>query len=163
MTKQERQEMKERALQKMVSYCRSHPRSHYEIKGKLYTMGLWKLEINEILSYLIENNHVSEERFARKYTSGRLVKDNWGKEKIKQGLIQQHVSEYNIKHVLNSIDEDEYKEKLYEMARKKWDSIKGVEVDQFIKAKKTCNYLLYKGYEAKLVYQVLRELKSSEA
>lgn len=161
-TRKQRQEIKDSALSKMSSYCRIYPRSHYEIRSKLYSMGLWKPEVEEVLSSLIAGNYVSEEKFAKHHTSKRFDKDNWGKEKIRQELIKKHVSPYNIKYVLSKIDDHDYKEKLYELARKKWDSIQGIEVDVFTKTRKTANYLLYKGYESKLIFEVLNEIKKEE-
>ena len=145
----------------MQSYCRAYPRSHQEIKNRLYSMGLWKWEVEVILSKLIEDDKVSEERFAGHFVEGKI--GTWGKMRIKQHLIQQRVSEYNIKHVLKKIDNEEYKNKLYELAQQKWDSIQGADVNPFIKTQKTIKYLLYKGYEYKLISEAMEWLKSNEA
>ena len=159
-TRAERKEMREKALEKMSSYCRVTPRSHQEIKNRLYTMGLWKWEVEQILSRLIEDGKVSEERFARHFTNAKI--GSWGKMRIKQHLAKQQVSAYNIKHVMKKIDEEEYRNKLYEIARHKWDSIRGSDVNDFIRMKKTSDYLLYKGYEYKLVSEALEWLKNPE-
>jgi regulatory protein len=145
----------------MLSYCRSYPRSHQEIKNRLYAMGLWKWERDEILSRLIEDGQVNEERFAGHFVTDK-IKGDWGKMKIKKHLMQQRVSEYNIKHVMKKIDDEEYKTKLYDMARQKWDSIQGADISPFIKMKKTSDYLLYKGYECRLISEVLEKLKAGE-
>lgn len=160
-TKAEREAMREKALEKMTAYCRTTPRSHLEIRSRLYAMGLWKWEREEVLSRLISDGRVSEERFAGHFVSGKI--GNWGKMRIKKHLVQQHVSEYNIKHVLKKVDDEEYRNKLYEIAREKWDSIKGADIHPFLRIKKTSNYLLHKGYEYKLVTEVLEWLKEGEA
>jgi regulatory protein len=157
----ERKEMREKAFQKMISFCRAHPRSHQEIKRQLYTMGLWKWEVEQILSRLIADGKVSEEQFAKHFVATKL--GPWGKMRIKQHLARQRVSAYNIKHVMKKIDDEEYRNTLYEMARQKWDSIRGADINDFIKMKKTSDYLLYKGYEYKLISEALDWLKTGEA
>lgn len=156
-SKAEREQIKTTALDKMTAYCRSTPRSHQEIKNRLYTMGLWKREVEEILSKLIEEGHASEERFAAHLVEEKIR--GWGKMKIRQYLAQQQVSEYNIKYVLKKVDDEAYKNKLYELAQQKWNSIWGLDVNTFIKRKKTIAYLLQKGYEYKLICQALEGLK----
>lgn len=160
--KEERLELKEKAFKKILTYCRFCARSHQEIKDRLYALGLWKWEVEEILSRLIESNQVSEERFAGRFVESRVNKKDWGRMKIKKYLQQQHVSEYNIKHVMKKIDDTEYEDRLYEMAREKWDSIKGVDINRFLKIKKTAAYLIQRGYEYSLVSKVLDKLKAEE-
>lgn len=154
--------MKGLALKKMRSYCNYQPRTHRDVKEKLYTLGLWKKDVEELLSQLIEMGYVNEELFARSYAEERFKIQKWGKRKIQSQLKQRDVSEYNIEHVLKSIDETLYTENLNKHARKKWDSVKGIGANLFAKMRKTGNFLLQKGYESQLVWQALEKLKKGE-
>ena len=62
---------KEQALQKAIHYCSYQERCHSEVKEKLYSFGLNKKEMEEILAKLIEENYLNEERFAIQFTGGR--------------------------------------------------------------------------------------------
>ena len=42
---------KEQALQKLKHYCAYQERCHSEVKEKLYVLGVWKKEHDEIFDY----------------------------------------------------------------------------------------------------------------
>jgi len=44
---------KEQALQKLKHYCAYQERCHSEVKEKLYNLGIWKKDHDEIISTLI--------------------------------------------------------------------------------------------------------------
>jgi len=145
---------KEQALQKLRHYCGYQERSHSEVKEKLYSLGIWKKDQDEIISTLIEENYLNEERFAIAFAGGKFRMKQWGRVKIKYELKQKQVSEYSIKKALKEIDEDTYRETLQKLYEDKWDSLKG-EKNIFIKMTKTRDYLLQKGYEGELVKNLI--------
>ena len=55
---------KEQALQKLKHYCTYQERSHYEVEQKLWDLGIKKADHDEIISKLIEEDYLNEERFA---------------------------------------------------------------------------------------------------
>lgn len=108
----------ERALQKIKHFCSYQERSHQEVKDKLYSFGLYKNETEALLSQLIEENYLNEERYAIAFAGGKFRIRQWGRIKIKYELKQRGVSEYCIKRALASIDDDDYAktlEKLFEI------------------------------------------------
>ncbi|MEJ0106465.1 MAG: regulatory protein RecX [Bacteroidota bacterium] len=145
---------KEQALQKLKHYCGYQERSHSEVKEKLYSLGIGKKDHDEIISTLIEENYLDEERFAIAFAGGKFRMKQWGRVKIKYELKQKQVSEYSIKKALKEIDEETYRRTLQKLYEDKWDSLKG-EQDRFIKLTKTRDYLLQKGYEGELVKKVI--------
>ncbi|MEJ7684971.1 MAG: RecX family transcriptional regulator [Segetibacter sp.] len=72
---------KEQALEKIKQYCGYQERCHSEVKDKLYSYGLQKNEVDEIISQLIENNYLNEERFAIQFAGGKFRMKNWGRKK----------------------------------------------------------------------------------
>jgi len=98
----------EQAFQKIKYYCAYQERCHAEVKEKLYGYGLIKKEVEGILSSLIEEDYLNEERFAVQFTGGKFRMKKWGRLKIKAELKSRQVSEYCIKKALASIDEDDY-------------------------------------------------------
>ncbi len=97
---------KEQALQKLKHYCAYQERAHSEVKEKLYDLGVWKKDHDEIISTLIEENYLNEERFAIAFAGGKWRVKHWGRVKIKYELKQKQVSEYCIKKAMKQIDED---------------------------------------------------------
>src|SRR6478736_3420107 len=90
----------EKAWQKIKHYCAYQERSHAETRDKLYGFGLYKHEVETLLTQLIEENYLNEERYAIAFAGGKFRMKQWGRVKIKYELKQKQVSEYNIKNAL---------------------------------------------------------------
>lgn len=144
---------KEQALQKLKHYCSYQERCHHEVKQKLYDLGVWKKDHDEIISTLIEEGYLNEERFAIAFAGGRWRMKQWGRVKIKYELKQRQVNEYSVKKALKQITEEEYLKVLKELADEKYDSLKGEQY--LVRKKKTIDYLLQRGFEMELVKEVL--------
>src|SRR5215813_12063236 len=133
---------KEQALQKLKHYCNYQERCHSEVKEKLYELGVRRTEHDEIIADLIEQKYLNEERFAIAFASGRFRMKQWGRVKIKYELKQKQVSDYSIKKALKQINEEDYLEKLKELADDKYASLKSEQY--LIRRKRTIDYLLQK-------------------
>jgi regulatory protein len=148
---------KEQALQKLKHYCGYQDRSHNEVKEKLYSLGVWKKDHDEIIAALIEENYLNEERFAMAFARGKFRMKQWGRVKIKYELKQRQISEYSIKKALKQINEEEYMDGLKKLADDKYASLKSEQY--LVRKKKTIDYLMQKGYEPGLIQIAMSELK----
>lgn len=144
------------ALPKIKQYCAYQERSHSEVKDKLYNYGISKNDIDDILSKLIEDNYLNEERFAIHFAGGKFRIKRWGKVKIKYQLKQKQVSDYCIKKALAAIDTADYKKTLYKLADAKIATLKA-EKNIFIKKRKLQDHLIQKGYELDLVKVIVND------
>jgi regulatory protein len=147
---------KEQALQKLKQYCAYQERSHFEVKQKLWDLGVRRAEHDEIISSLIEEDYLNEERFAIQFAGGKFRMKDWGRKKIYYALKEKQVSEYCIKKALAQIDEDKYQETLEELAEKKYELLKSEQY--LVRKKKTQDYLMQKGYEPDLVIKAVDRL-----
>lgn len=147
---------KEQALQKLKHYCGYQERSHSEVREKLYSLGIWKKDHDAIISTLIEENYLNEERFAIAFAGGKFRVKQWGRAKIKYELKQKQVSEYCIKKALKQIDEEVYINTLKKLAESKYAASKNEQY--LVRKKKTFDYLLHKGYEPELINAELNRL-----
>ena len=147
----------EKALQKIKHYCAYQERNHRETKEKLYSFGLYKNEVEQLLSQLVEENYLNEERFAIAFAGGRFRIKHWGRVKIKYELKQKNVSEYCIKIALKAIDEKDYQKKLHQLAEAKLKILKS-EKNSFIKKHKLQQYLLQKGFESSLISSIVNSI-----
>ncbi len=146
---------KEQALQKLKHYCAYQERCHSEVKEKLYNLGIWKKDHDEIISALIEENYLNEERFAIAYAGGKWRVKQWGRVKIKYELKQKQVTEYCIKKALQQISEEEYLAVLKKLADEKYTSLKAEQY--LVRKKKTMDFLIGKGFEIDLVRKVIEK------
>ena len=147
----------EKALQKIKHYCSYQERSHQEVKEKLYSFGLYKDEVESLISQMIEENYLNEERYAIAFAGGKFRTRQWGRIKIKYELKQKRISEYCIKKGLASIAEDEYKKTLQKLFEEKKELLKK-EKEERTKKQKLRFFLLQKGYEPELISGLLSKI-----
>ena len=144
---------KEQVLQKLRFYCRYQQRCQSEIKEKLFELGVNKKDHDEIMSELIKENSVNDERFALAFASGRFKLKQWGRKKIQQGLKEKRVSDEIAQRALDQINKKEYGAILNKLARERYAALKHEQ--HFVRKKKTMDYLMQKGYEIDLVKDVV--------
>jgi regulatory protein len=145
------------AIKKAEHYCVYQDRCHQEMRSKLLEWGIYGLELENILTHLINHDFLNEERFARSYARGKFRIKHWGKIKIKQHLKSKQVSEYCIKKGLTEIDEEDYQKTIEQLIQKKMlelniRKLKPSYKNQIIK------YLMGKGFEYDMI-----EIKLNEA
>lgn len=146
---------KEQALQKLRHFCGYQERCHSEVKEKLYNLGVFKKDHDEIVAALIEEKYLNEERFAIAFAGGKFRLKQWGRVKIEYELKQKQVSSYSIKKALKQIDEEVYLRVLNKLAEEKYVALKDKQF--LVRKKKTMNYLAGKGFEMELVREVVEK------
>ena len=146
----------QQARQKIERYCAYQERSHQEVRNKLYGYGLFRGDVDEILTHLITDGFLNEERFARAYAGGKFRMKQWGKIKITNALEAKGVSANCIRLGLKEIDEEEYLTSLREIVRQKISLLN--EKNEFVLRDKIARYLLQKGYEPELVWGQIFEV-----
>ncbi|MET3981507.1 regulatory protein [Mucilaginibacter sp. UYP25] len=142
------------AMKKAEHYCAYQERSQQEVRNKLYDLGLWTDAVENIITRLIEENYLNEERFAKAYTKGKFNQKGWGRIKIKQGLKQKHVSPVLIKKALLQIDASDYMDTLTRLIEKKVATL--TEKDPYKRRYKLQQYALSRGFETDLTAEVLK-------
>lgn len=147
----------QQAVPKIKQYCAYQERCHVEVRDKLYSYGLIKPEVEEIIYTLITENYLNEERFAIHYAGGKFRMKQWGKNKIKLALKQKQISEYCIKKALKVIDETEYEKAFQKLVEQKLRILKS-EKNIFIKKRKLQDFLLQKGFENELIREEINKI-----
>jgi regulatory protein len=150
----------EEAKRKLEKYCIYQERCHKEIEQKLSEIDMIQEAKDLIIIHLIEHDFVNEERYAKSFARGKFRIKKWGKQRIIKELKFKGISEYNIKSALKEINEEEYFKTLMSLAKKKFDSVS--EKNSYKKSQKITNFLLYRGFENNLVYEVVKEVSDYE-
>lgn len=144
----------EKAHAKAQSYCAYQERSQQEVRDKLYDWGLHSAQVEQLISTLIQDNFLNEERFALAFAQGKLRIKGWGRIKIKQALKFKRVSDKLIQKALKSLDYDEYEQKLMDICAKKERLL--TEKDALKRRYKLQQFLLSRGFETDLIAEVLK-------
>jgi len=144
----------QQALTRAQKYCAYQERSQQEVRDKLYSFGLHKKEVENIIAELITSGFLKEERFAIAFAGGKFRTKGWGKIKIRQALVQKRVSETLIRQVLKGIDEQDYMKELKKIIAEKSKKIN--EKNPLKKNYKVAQYAISRGFEAELVWQIMK-------
>jgi regulatory protein len=143
------------ALAKIYRYCAYQERSHQEVRNKLFEFGLYKSEVDELISTLITEGFLNEERFAKAFAGGKFRMKKWGRLKIVNELEAKGLTGNCIKSGLKEIDENEYRATLEKLVTKKSSLLS--EKDQFVKRDKLSKFAIQKGFEPDIVWSLLKE------
>jgi len=126
------------------------------VRYKILEYKVYGDELEEIISELIKENYLNEERYAQSYARGKFRMKRWGRNKILIELKKRKISPYCIKKGMKEIDEEEYQKTIDKLVTDKWASLSGHEA---IKRKKVFEFCYRKGYEAKYINEALSRCK----
>ena len=143
------------ALAKIYRYCAYQERSHQEVKKKLYDFGLTTDEVDQIVSKLITEGFVNEERFAKAYAGGKFRTKKWGRVKIENELNALGLSTRCINTGMKEIDHEDYQNTLQQLLDKKNNLLS--EPDHFVRRDKLAKFAISRGFEPDLVWKTIKE------
>ena len=145
----------EKALQKAESYCAYQERSQQEVRDKIYSWGLHRNDVENILSTLMTTGFLKEERFATTFARGKFRIKKWGRNKIREALRGKKVPEPLIKNALSEIDEREYGKILHDVIVNRSKTV--TEKNTIKRNYKIASYVISRGFEAELVWEALNQ------
>lgn len=145
---------------KAAHYCAYQERTQQEVLTKLRSLELSQDEADEVLSELILEDFVNEERFSKTYAGSKFRLKSWGRKKIVFELKKKGISEFCLKKGLEEINEDQYRQKIFDLFAKKDRSM--TSKNQYDRMAKLTRHLISKGFEPELVRDCLQEFLKSE-
>ncbi|MBP6334036.1 MAG: RecX family transcriptional regulator [Bacteroidia bacterium] len=123
------------------------------MRNKLYQWGLHRDEVESLISELIKDGFLKEERFAVAFTGGKFRQKKWGRIKIRQALQEKKVSEPLIRKALSEIEERDYIKTLKEVIKNRDKTVK--ESNSYKRKHKIASYAIQRGFEPELVWNIL--------
>ncbi|TVQ89657.1 MAG: RecX family transcriptional regulator [Bacteroidetes bacterium] len=141
---------------KLAKYCAWQDRCTFEAERKLAELGASKTEMAKTLKWLKDENFLNDARFASSFARGKFVNNKWGKQRIIAELRSRKIEDAFITTAIEEINQKDYAETLKNLALKKWKELKTV--DSYSKKQKTAAFLVNKGYEADLVFNILDKI-----
>ena len=85
----------DRAREKAMRYCSFQERCQLDITNRFIAWNVEKENWDKILDYLIEEDFLNESRYVEAFVRGKFIIKNWGKNKIKMGLMAKRVFDEN--------------------------------------------------------------------
>jgi len=148
--------MKNSALNYALWLLGRRDRSIGEIKEKLVSKDYNAEEIKAAIEFLLKNNFLNDERFAKNYIQNQLIIKPIGGYQLKIKLQKKLVPKDIVEKVLEESDVDES-----ELARtvfERWLKINSAKEKKY---EKVCRHLLSRGFNWEVVKEILEKNKQS--
>lgn len=149
------------ALNRAAALCARSEQATGDMREKLMTWGLSCADAHEILRQLTEQGFLNEHRFARAYVKDKFTLNGWGKIKIAHQLRLKGIPTEVIDEAMDAIDDDAYRERLIELLRNKWRSVKSREPRAAWAA--MMRFASSRGFEAALSSQCVKQVTLIDA
>lgn len=150
-------ELKNDVLDQLYRFLSYQERCTQDIVKKLYKLSIEPQYHDEYIQHLVDENYLSDERFARLFVKGKIKGNKWGKRKVAYALQQKQLNSTLIDDALNSFNAEEYEQIALSVAQKKLNGIKLA--DTYKRKQKVYNYLAQKGFEPPVIQSTLQQLE----
>ncbi len=151
---------REGAFLMAANLCAKSEYCETEIKKRLHRWGINTIDINHIIDELYRNRFLDEYRFASSYAKDKYRFNGWGTRKIRFYLKNYGINTDAIETGIDSIDQDEYKECLFNQLIKKNSNH---DLTNYEQRAKVFNHLKNRGYETELIWEAINKLMNSDA
>jgi len=143
-------------LAQIMHYCAYQERCHTEVRYKLVALGARGEELENIMTTLIAENFLNEERFACSFVRGKFYHKQWGRIKIVHELKQKDISTYCINKALKEINASDYYETVTQLVVKKLNDLQEND-NVWVTKQKIFRYLVQRGFELEIVQEVVKD------
>ena len=149
-----------KALKKLATYCAYQERCHFEVMSKLEELQVNEEDAKKVFQTLLDQDFVNEKRFVESFVRGRFGLKRWGRVRIRQELKMRDISDQLIREGLDLLEPEAYHDTLIYLAERKWKLTK--ETNLYKKKSKVVRFLIFRGFESEMVWEVVRELSNKE-
>lgn len=113
------------ALLRLSSLCSRSEHSTGEMRDKLRRWGVDQETSDRVVSRLVSERFVDDERYCRFFVRDKIRFDRWGRRKIEQALYAKGVDQDISAAVLDEVDDEEWTEALRPLLASKRCTVKG--------------------------------------
>ena len=141
------------AYLQLAALCAQAEHCQQEMRDKMRRWELDETVQNRIVTRLVKERYVDDERYARAFVKDKIRYNKWGRRKVQQALWQKHIDADIQQRVLDEIDEKEYLDILRPLLKQKRKSIKA-ESDYELN-QKLMRFALGRGFGFDIIRQCL--------
>ena len=148
-----KEKTEQEAFLQLASLCANAEHCQHEMLEKMKRWELSEEAQARIMSKLIAERYVDDERYARAFVNDKIRYNKWGRRKVQQGLWLKRIDKDIQQAVLDEIDEKEYLNVLKPLLKQKRKSIKAnsdYELNQ-----KLVRFALSRGFTFDIIRQCL--------
>lgn len=143
----------EKAYRRATARCSRAECCRQDLSQSFLRNGLSEAEAEELLLRLEDENYLNADRYAKAFAHDKLRYDGWGRQKIRQSLLLKRIPETSIREAFATIDEEEYRQRLTQIIRKKAATTTASTTYEL--HQKVARYAISRGFEPQLVFDSL--------
>lgn len=141
------------AYQKLTDLCARSEHCQQEMIEKMRQWGVSEEEQAEVMSRLVSERYVDDERFARAFIYDKIRYSRWGRRKVEQALWTKRIDESISKPLLDDVDDEEYLNILRPMLKQKRKSTRAN--SEYELTMKLIKYALGRGFTMDIIKQCI--------
>ena len=141
------------AYLQLAALCAQAEHCQQEMRDKMRRWELDETVQNRIISRLVKERYIDDERYARAFVKDKIRYNKWGRRKVQQGLWQKHIDADIQQRVLDEIDDKEYLDVLRPLLKQKRKSIKAA--NDYELNQKLVRFALGRGFDFDIIRQCL--------
>jgi regulatory protein len=143
------------ALKKAMALCAGREYCQSDIRQKLVTWSVDTPDSEKIISRLVNEKFIDEERYSSSFVKDKFRYNKWGRVKIASALKMKNIPGDTINNALRSIDDETYMAALRDMISTQRRKVKAK--NQYDLKGKLLRFGLSRGFESHLLYDLLNE------
>lgn len=141
------------AYLQLAALCAQAEHCQQEMRDKMRRWELDETIQNRILTRLVKERYVDDERYARAFVKDKIRYNKWGRRKVQQALWLKHIDSDIQQRVLDEIDEKEYLDVLRPLLKQKRKSVKAE--SEYELNQKLVRFALGRGFSFDIIRQCL--------
>lgn len=149
------------AANRAAALCARSEQAPADVHEKLLKWGLSPADAARIVSDLIGQGFLDEQRYARAFVKDRFAFNGWGRIKIAHQLRQKGIPAEVIDEAMSVIDDGEYRERLVQLLQAKWRTVGGREPRAAWVA--MMRFASSRGFETDIAAQCVKQITHSDA
>ena len=148
-----KEKTEQEAYLQLAAICAQAEHCEQDMRDKMKRWGVPPEAQDRVISQLVKERYIDNERFARAFVKDKVRYNKWGRRKVQQALWMKRIDD-DIQHrVLDEIDDKEYLDVLVPLLKQKRKSIKAD--DDYELNQKLVRFALSRGFDYSIIRQCL--------
>lgn len=148
-----KEKTEQEAYLQLAALCAQAEHCEQEMRDKMKRWGMTPQVQDNVVSRLVKERYIDNERFARAFVKDKVRYNKWGRRKVQQALWMKRIDDDIQQRVLDEIDDKEYLDVLVPLLKQKRKSVKAnsdYELNQ-----KLVRFALSRGFDYGVIRQCL--------
>ena len=137
----------------LTALCAQAEHCQYEMLEKMRRWELSEEAQARVMSKLIKERYVDDERYAHAFVKDKIRYNKWGRRKVEQALWQKRIDDDIRTRVLDDVDDEEYLSVLRPLLKQKRKTIKAK--DDYELNQKLMRFALGRGFTFDIIQQCM--------